>query len=352
MSTIADPVFNSVLPWSSSDKENKRFTKITYTALAVTLVFSAAVKWQQLPEQPRAEKEKLPPQLLKIIKRKEVPPPPPIVQPKPLEVVKQPEKKDPPKVEKKPEPDIVEKPKPIDQPKLIEKPKPVEKPKVVKVEPKPIPEPEPTKEELTQQARETAQESGLLAFQDDLASMRNDLSLSNNAQTEQIKGAGQSDQTQRQFIGKKVTKASGGLDTSKLSSDIGSRGSLAGRKTTEFVAPNEGFASLAAKQIQAEETVVGDRDIESIRKVLDANKGAIYAIYRRALRQDPGLEGKVNVRLVIEPNGRVSEAAIVDSELEAPALENKLLSRIKLINFGEQNVTQTALEYGFNFLPF
>jgi outer membrane biosynthesis protein TonB len=348
MNTVAEPDFISVLPWSSSEQENKRFTKITYTALVVTLVFSAAVKWQQLPEQPRAEKEKLPPQLIKIIKRKEVPPPPPIVQPKPVEVVKQPEKIEPPKVEKKPEP----KPEVLEKPKPIEKPKPVEKPTVVNVEPKPAPKPEPTKEELTQKARETAKESGLLAFQDDLASMRNDLSLSNNAQTEQIKGAGQSDQTQRQFIGKKVAKTSGGLDTSKLSSDIGSRGSLAGRKTTEFVAPNEGFASLAAKQVQAEEAVVGDRDIESIRKVLDANKGAIYAIYRRALRKDPSLQGKVNVRLVIEPNGSVSVATIVDSELEAPVLESKLLSRIQLISFGEQRVTQTTLEYGFNFLPF
>lgn len=346
MSTLVEPVYNSVLPWSSSVTENQRFTKITYAALAVTLVFSAAVKWQRLPEQPRAEKEKLPPQLVKIIQRKDVPPPAPIVLPKPIEVVKQPEKKEPPKVEKKPEP----------KPEIKEKSKPIEKPKVVKVEPKPepkpVPKPEPTKAELTQKARETAKESGLLAFQDDLASMRSDLSLSNNAQTEQIKGAGQSDQTQRQFIGKKVAKTSGGLDTSKLSSDIGSRGSLAGRKTTEFVAPNEGFASLAAKQIQAEETVIGDRDIESIRKVLDANKGAIYAIYRRALRKDPSLQGKVNIRLVIEPNGSVSSASIVDSELEAPALESKLLSRIKLISFGDQNVTQTTLEYGFNFLPF
>ncbi|TDF34670.1 AgmX/PglI C-terminal domain-containing protein [Alteromonadaceae bacterium M269] len=348
MSTIAEPVFNSVLPWSSGENENKRFTKITYTALAVTLTFSAVVKWQQLPEQPRAEKEKLPPQLVKIIKQKEVVPPPPIVKPKPPEVVKQPEKVEPPKVEKKPEP----KPEPKQKPVEKVKPKPVEKPKVVKADPKPVPKPEPTKEELTQKARETAKESGLLAFQDDLASMRSDLSLSNNAQTEQIKGAGQSDQTQRQFIGKKVAKTSGGLDTSKLSSDIGSRGNLAGRKTTEFVAPNEGFASLAAKQIEAEETVIGDRDVESIRKVLDANKGPIYAIYRRALRKDPSLQGKVNVRLVIEPNGSVSSATIIDSELEAPALESKLLARIKLISFGEQNVTQTTLEYGFNFLPF
>jgi len=29
-----------------------------------------------------------------------------------------------------------------------------------------------------------------------------------------------------------------------------------------------------------------------------------------------------------------------------------LLARIKLINFGKQNVTQTLLDYSFNFLPF
>ena len=127
---------------------------------------------------------------------------------------------------------------------------------------------------------------------------------------------------------------------------------MAGRKTTEYVAPNEGLASLAAKQIVTEDSILGNRDTESIRKVLDANKGAIYAIYRKALRSDPSLQGKVTVKLSIEPNGGVSKVELVFSELDSKGVENKLLRRIKLINFGDQNVTKTILDYSFNFLPF
>lgn len=53
MSTLVANQYQSVLPWSSSDKENKRFNKITWVALAVTVSLALVVKWQQLPEQSR-----------------------------------------------------------------------------------------------------------------------------------------------------------------------------------------------------------------------------------------------------------------------------------------------------------
>ena len=72
MSTLVANQFQSVLPWSSSEKENKRFNKITWIVLAMTVSLALVVKWQQLPEQTRAEKEKLPPQLTRIIEAQKV----------------------------------------------------------------------------------------------------------------------------------------------------------------------------------------------------------------------------------------------------------------------------------------
>jgi protein TonB len=330
--------FITVLPWSSSELENKRFKTITVVILLITLAFAAMVKWQELPERARAEREKIPAQLTRLItpRKAEIPKPIPLPTPKPAapETV-------PPKVEK---PKAVA-PKPLElkkTPPKEEKKVPV---KTVKVK-------VPTQAEITEQAKIKAKQSGLLAFQDDLASMRDNASLNNLANTDTIKGAGVSNQTQRKFVGKKVAGNSGGVNTSNLTTNIGSKGELAGRKTTEYVAPNAGLASLAAKQMETDDSVLGNRDIESIRKVLDANKGAIYAIYRKALRSDPSLQGKVTVKLNIEPNGGVSQVELVFSELDSKTVENKLLSRIKLINFGEQNVTATILDYSFNFLPF
>jgi len=327
--------FITVLPWSSSELENKRFTTITAVVLCITLAFAAVVKWQELPERARADKEKVPPQLTRLMTPRKVEPPKPIPVPKPKPVV--------------PEPKI-EKPKPV-PPKPVE-PKKTPPKEVKKVPPKPVKVKVPTQAEITEQAKTKAKQSGLLAFQDDLASMRDDASISNLADTDTIKGAGANNQTQRKFIGKKVAGNSGGVDTSRLTTNVGSKGELAGRKNTEYVAPSEGLASIAAKQTVTEDTILGSRETESIRKVLDANKGAIYAIYRKALRSDPSLQGKVTVKLSIEPNGTVSNIELVFSELDSKEVENKLLNRIKLINFGELNVSTTLLDYSFNFLPF
>lgn len=330
--------FITVLPWSSSERENKRFKTITAVVLVITLAFAAVVKWQELPERPRAEKEKVPAQLTRLMTPRKVEPPKPIPIPETKPVVPKP---------LPPEPKV-EKPKPVPA-------KPVEPKKVPPKDLKKVPPVKvkvPTQAQLTEQAKIKAKQSGLLAFQDDLASMRDNASLNNLADTDTIKGAGASNQTQRKFIGKKVTAGSGGVNTSQLTTNIGSKGELAGRKHTEYVAPNAGLASLAAKQMVTEDSAVGSRETESIRKVLDANKGAIYAIYRKALRSDPSLQGKLTVNLQIAPNGSVSAVKLVFSELQSPEVEKKLLNRIRLINFGDQQVTLTILDYSFNFLPF
>jgi protein TonB len=325
--------FITVLPWSSSELENKRFKTITVIFLFITLAFAAVVKWQELPARARADKEKVPAQLTLLMAPKKVELPEPILLPEPKPVA--------PKVEK---------PKPL-PPEPVE-PKKTPPKEVKKVPPKPVKVKVPTQAEITEQAKTKAKQSGLLAFQDDLASMRDNTSLSNLADTDTIRGAGASNQTQRKFIGKKVAGNSGGVDTRNLTTNVGSRGELAGRKNTEYVAPSEGLASLAAKQLETQDRVLGSRQTESIRKVLDANKGAIYAIYRKALRSDPSLQGKVTVKLSIDPNGGVSNVELVFSELNSEDVENKLLRRIKLIDFGDQNVSTTLLDYSFNFLPF
>jgi protein TonB len=320
------------LPWASGEKENRTFSLITYGVLAITLALAVVVNLVELPEQTREEKATLPPQLARIIQPK-VPPPPPIVEPKPEPIV-----------EEAPPVEVKEKPKPT--------PKPVE-PEVVKPKPKPSPQVEPTDAEKVAQAKENAKQTGLLAFQDDFASMRNTLSLANVADTQTVEGAGKTEKTTRKRIGKEVLASdSGGLQNAEVSQNIGARGELAGRRTTEFSAPEEGAASLAAKRIEQESAVIGDRDVESIRKTLDANKGAVYALYRRALRANPDIEGKVTVRLTIEADGTLSAVDLLNSELDDEALEKKLLARIRMINFGAANVKQTQLEYAFNFLPY
>ena len=91
--------------------------------------------------------------------------------------------------------------------------------------------------------------------------------------------------------------------------------------------------------------------MESIRRVFEQHKGAIYAIYNRALRRDPEIRGKYVFHIVIEPDGSISSIALVSSELGNGKLEQKLLARIRVIDFGPDDVLATPVNYKFDFLP-
>ena len=62
------------LPWSSSDREDRKFYVLALLFLFIVLLVGAVVQNTTLPEVDREEAEKLPPQLAKVIlKKKEKP---------------------------------------------------------------------------------------------------------------------------------------------------------------------------------------------------------------------------------------------------------------------------------------
>ena len=78
---------------------------------------------------------------------------------------------------------------------------------------------------------------------------------------------------------------------------------------------------------------LGSRSREEIERVFDTNKGAIYTLYNRALRENPALQGKVVLRLTISPDGRVTFCEVVSSELNDPELEKGLVQRVLQFQF-------------------
>jgi len=306
--------------WGKPSSENTLFTRLTWAFLLATLLFAFMVKMITVPELTREEKAKVPPQLTKFIERVKIEEK---VKPKPVEEIKEevPEEKPKPIVEKKPEPI---------------------KPPVIK-----------TQEQKVAVAVEKAKNSGLLAMQDDLAQLREiaQMTMPNNEQVLSNEGSEASviDATP---TGDNFAAQTAVLDNSKVSQTVGKRVNLAKRTLTAVADKTLSVEATAAAKEASNNVIAGGRDVESIRKVLDRNKGAFYTIYRRALRKDPSLEGKVEMLIVVAPNGRVENCSIVSSELNNPKLERKLLARVKLINFGAQNVDQTSINYSFNFLPF
>ena len=316
--------YNSVLPWASTEEEDQRFKKYLKSGLAAFVVIGALLTFIPAPELTREQAEKLPPQLARVIL----------------------EKKELPKPVEKPKPKPVEKKQPKPKEAIKEKPKP--KPEPIKtVKPKPLSEKAPAAE--VAKAREKAANSGLMQLQDDLMDMRDSLDVSEVASANSLaSGASKAQKIDRSLISDQSKASSGGINTGQLSRNTGGS-ALSGRETTQVeVAQATEAAKASTKQARRER---GTRGEESIRQVMEANKGAIFAIYNRALRRDPTLAGKVTVKLVIEANGTISAVSLVSSELNSPDLERKLLARIRLINFGAANVEKSTLNYSIDFLP-
>jgi TonB family protein len=113
----------------------------------------------------------------------------------------------------------------------------------------------------------------------------------------------------------------------------------------------EANTSPAAAAQRAARERSGARAAEDIQLVFDRNKSRIDALYRRALRSDPGLQGKVVLRLTIAPSGEVTGCEIISSELESPDLERRIVSRVKRLDFGAADVETMTVTYPIEFFP-
>jgi TonB family protein len=308
------------LPWSISAADERRFRRILTLTLVMTLALGIMVPLLPVFKKPVEQEAELPPRVAKLIfeKRSEPPPPP---KPKP--------------VEKKPEPKREAKKKPEPQPKKTP-------PEVAK---KPQPKRPPV--DAVEQARKKASSAGLLALQDSLADLREQKVDELNGGRRLSNSGSRAKRTERALITSRVGGGSGGINTASMSRDAGST-HLAARTATK-VRSSIVKTSAAARKAKAGRAAA--RSQEDIQIVFDRHKGAIFNIYNRALRKDPSLEGKVVFRLTIAPSGQVTDIGIESSELGNPALERKLMARIKMINFGAKAVDTAILTYPIDFLP-
>jgi TonB family protein len=93
------------------------------------------------------------------------------------------------------------------------------------------------------------------------------------------------------------------------------------------------------------------RSQEEIELEFDRNKGAIYALYSRALRERPELQGKMVLEFTIAPSGEVTACRVVSSELGDPELERKIVARVKLIRFAAKDVEPMTTTKPIEFFP-
>jgi len=302
------------LPWQLAQEQEKRFTKICQKTFLALALLALIWPYLPLPDIEKTPEEEVPERFAKLLIEKPEPPPPP---------------------------------KPVEIPTKPEPPKPTEK-VVETTKPEPTPTPEPPKQ-TTEQARKKASRAGVMAFAEDLADLRSSEAVSSVVKDQPLTGvAGEAERSERSMVASMVGKSSGGITTASMSRNTGGSG-LSERGTTQVGAPIEGFGS-GGPEVRSGGGVPS-RSREEIEMVFDQNKGAIYALYTRALRKDPGLQGKLVLSLTIEPSGEISNVEIVSSELNNPELERKLVQRVKLFRFDEKDVARLTTTKPIDFFP-
>ncbi|HUN25997.1 MAG TPA: AgmX/PglI C-terminal domain-containing protein [Steroidobacteraceae bacterium] len=292
------------LPWEVDPEEQNRFRGILRVGLIALALLTLLFMLVPTPQVKRNEVQ-VPERLARVmIEQQKVKPPPPPV------------------------------------PKVQEKPRPI---------PKAIPIPQFNR---TAQARRKAEKSGLLKFQDELADLREATNL-DEGQTRNLTGTvGADSHAERSLITAKIGAGSGGITSANMSRGFGTgAGALEGHETTTVssMIARSGLDSRPAARSGPGGKAARSR--EEIELVFDRNKGAIYALYSRALRERPELQGKLVLEFTIAPSGDVTMCRVVSSDLNDPELEEKIISRVRLFRFEPKDVAPITTTKPIDFFP-
>ena len=285
------------LPWGLGEESEQKFVKLLRILLIVATVLAILIYLLPKPERTKVKPEDLPERVVQLIVEKPKPPePPPVVE------------------EKTPEP---EKPKPVEQQKPTEKPKP----------------------NLRKQ----------MAVFDELADLRE---MTPDIQDPQMKTPVEDARSERNLITSAAGRTSGGINTANQARGFGGGAGAIGTHTTTQVQHGSGLDPNAGGRVQRTGTSgKASRAREEVEIVVDRNKGALYALYGRALRDQPELQGKLVLEFTIAPSGEITMCRVVSSELKDPELEKKIVARVRLIRFKPADVEPLTVSKPIDFFP-
>ena len=203
--------------------------------------------------------------------------------------------------------------------------------------------------------------AGILKYKDQFASLAQDQNaprLGNDARYGAAVDAGQA--SSHSVLTTNTPGSSGGIDSGSLSRSVGGGGGRGGG--------GGGMGGPGLQLARATSTIAGiggggdrpkahsgpgaSRTDEEIQIVFDRYKSAFYRDYNRELRRNPTLQGKMVLKLTIEPDGAVSMCQLQSTDMDAPDLVTLVVNRVKTINFGPKDGVQAVtIVYPIDFLP-
>lgn len=206
---------------------------------------------------------------------------------------------------------------------------------------------------LTPTAREAAQASGLMRLREQLASMSDrSLVAVNSQQTLMVSARSVREGANGERFAAGAATTSGGAGGAALGGVSGSGAGLGlGDRRTGFVQSGIGSGRKPAGNSASARAAA--RGLEEIQLAFDRSKSSFNAIFSRAARETPGMSaGRVVVSFTIAPDGSVTRCELVSGGFDNPDLEQKILQRVRLLNFGAKDVPPyTYPNYPIDFLP-
>jgi hypothetical protein len=211
--------------------------------------------------------------------------------------------------------------------------------------------------------------AGILAFKDKLASLAQDKiapRLGADAHYGAADDAGRP--SSLSVLGTNTPGSSGGIDMGSLNRSVGGGGGSGGGGGGGGGGKGSGGAgggiaiaratsSIASigggeNRPKARNGLGASRTDEEIQIVFDRYKASFYRLYNRELRNNPALQGKMVLRLTIEPDGSVSMCTLQSTDMNAPDLATQVVNRVRTINFGaKEGVQAVTIIYPIDFLP-
>lgn len=286
---------DTAFPWYLST-EDRKFKRIVRNSLIIFCIIGIIIPFLPVPEIEKKQLTQVSPRLAKLIVKK-----------------KEEKKKIPKKIVKKKK----------DAPKKAKK----------------------KKKQVKKEIKKKIEKSGVLAFSDELADLRDSFDLGKIEKTKSVKQNVKKYNASK-LISKSADKLSGGVDKSRLTVATVDQ-KLEGHSTS---AVSSDITVAKASRINRATGKAG-RTREEIEAVFQSKKGQFYSMYNRALRRDPSIQGRVTIELTISPSGRVTAAKIISSQLGNKTLERKIIARVKLMKFAAKDVDTVTVSYPIDFFP-
>jgi TonB family protein len=308
-----------VVQWHPNGGKDRSYRFILALCLVIAVLLAVVLTLVPVPEAERPSRDDIPDRVARFITERPEPPAAPEPEPRP-------EPRPVPQIEHRP---VVQR----------ERPREIEEPLT----------------EQEQQARERAEQSGLLALGHQLADMMDtsdvDAMVNTRATDRPGDGAGETlagftDADTPTAAARAGTVSAGDYAASVGTSSLSRRELAVLTEEPVIAAPGGGTDAEVTRSFANT-----GRSEEEVTLVFDQYKGTLYSLYNRARRQTPGLRGRLVLELTIAPSGDVTEVRIVSSELNNASLEQRIKARVKQFQFEQKDAEPITIIFPIEFLP-